>query len=336
MTFTDLSSILNTLYISILAIIITFIICKLYKKFIGLSILDISEYLGGKPLKIIVGMLFVLYFLFTIVIILCRLVNCLRIIYYPMTNLNYIILLIAIADGILCNLKNNAYAKASYIVFPLSVIATIAVFAGNLKNMDFQNVFPVFGKSFDNTFISGIANLFTFGGISYLYFLPSKLKNPGKFSQISLISIALSGLLIIIVVATISLMFNPILVSGPLFPLYTSVRYIEFGTFFQRLDSAFLLIKLISFFSFLGVFSNLVLDITHELTEIADSKPLIYPYVLMTWGVCILIDTYVDLEFFENEIFKFLFFGIVIGTGLIILLSANIKKILNKNGGAYE
>ena len=256
-----------------------------------------------------------------------------------MTNLNYIILLIAIADGILCTLKNNAYSKASFIVFPISAIATIAVFAGNLKNMDFQNVFPIFGKSLDNTFISGITNLFTFGGISYIYFLPSKLKNPNRFSQISIISIVLSSLLILIVVSTILLMFNPILVSGPLFPLYTSVRYIEFGTFFQRLDSAFLLIKLISFFSFLGIFSNLVLDITKELTKISDSKPLIYPYVLMTWGVCILIDNYSNLEYFENEIFKFLFFFIVIGSGILVLLFANIKKDIQKNkytGGTYE
>jgi spore germination protein KB len=307
----------------------------LYRKFIGLSILDISEYLGGKPLKIIVGMLFIFYFLFTIVVILCRLVNCLRIIYYPMTNLNYIILLIAIADGLLCTLKNNAYAKASFVVFPLSVLATLAVFAGNLKNLDFQNIFPIFGKSINNTFISGIANLFTFGGISYLYFLPSKLKNPSKFSKISILSITLSGLIIIIIITTISLMFNPNLVSGPLFPLYTSVRYIEFGTFFQRLDSAFLLIKLISFFSFLGIFSNIVLDITQDLTKIIDVKPLIYPYVLMTWGLCSLIDTYADLDFFENEIFKFLFFSIVIGTGLLILFTANIKKIFSKRS-AYE
>ena len=54
------SSILNTFYISIIAIAITFLICYLYKKFVGLSILDISEFLGGKPLKIIVGILFVI------------------------------------------------------------------------------------------------------------------------------------------------------------------------------------------------------------------------------------------------------------------------------------
>ena len=39
------SSILNVLYISIIAIIFTYIICRLFKNFSGLDIIDISEFL---------------------------------------------------------------------------------------------------------------------------------------------------------------------------------------------------------------------------------------------------------------------------------------------------
>ena len=54
------SSLINTGYISFIALFLTFIICLLYKKFIGISFLDITEFLGGKILKSIVGIFCIL------------------------------------------------------------------------------------------------------------------------------------------------------------------------------------------------------------------------------------------------------------------------------------
>lgn len=325
------SSLINTCTISILALIITTIICILYKKFIGLSILDIAYYLGGNFLRFIVGIIFFIYFLFTIVVLLGKLVNCLQIVYYPMTNTIYTVLLFVIATGIICNLKNNAFSKANFIVLPISLITLILIFAGNTKNFDYQNIFPILGNGIDSTFISGLSNIFAFGGIAYLYFLPSKLKNPDKFFKISICAVILSAIFLLITVAIIVLMFNPELVNGQLFPLYLAVRYIEFGTFFQRLDSAFLLIRIISFLSFMGIITNLCLNIFKDITKIEDTKPIIYPLMLLVFGFTILFTTYYKLEVLQNLVYKILFFGIVVGVGIIILILANLKRNFQKN-----
>ena len=58
------SSLINTGYISFVALALTIIICLLYKKFIGISLLDIAEFLGGKFFKFIVGICFLFYFIF--------------------------------------------------------------------------------------------------------------------------------------------------------------------------------------------------------------------------------------------------------------------------------
>ena len=91
------SSLINTGFISLIAMMLTFTLCILYKKFIGTSFLDITDYLGGKFLKFIVGISFFIYFLFTASIILCKVVNCLQIVYFPMTNISYIVLLFVIS-----------------------------------------------------------------------------------------------------------------------------------------------------------------------------------------------------------------------------------------------
>lgn len=323
------SSLINTGYISIIAMAITFFICLLYKKFIGISFLDITEFLGGKLLKFIVGTIFFLYFLFTASVVLCKAVNCLQIVYYPMTNISYTVLLFIITACIACNLNKNGFLRATYILVPFVFIAIFFIFAGNLKNFNYENIFPVMGNGLDATFLSGAANLFTFGGISYILFLPQNLKRPDKFMYISLISTAISSFILTLVVATIILMFNKNVTSGQLFPLYISVRYIEFGTFFQRLDAAFLLIMNIAICSFLGIYSNLCLGILKDIFSISNVKPLSYPFVLLLYACTIFIDTKFNLEFVQNEIFK-IFFFITVFLGIIILIFANFKRYFSK------
>ena len=59
------ASLLNILYIGMITIIFTSIICYFLNKFPTFDLIDISDYLGGKLLKWIVGILFVGYFIFS-------------------------------------------------------------------------------------------------------------------------------------------------------------------------------------------------------------------------------------------------------------------------------
>ncbi len=321
------SSLINTGYISILALVLTFIICKLYKRFIGISFLDITEFLGGKILKFLVGITFLFYFTFTASIVLCKTVNCLQIVYYPMTHPNYTVLLFAITAGIACNLKNNGFLRATFILVPIVIIAIIFIFVGNLKNFNYENIFPIMGNGWNTTFLEGSTNLFTFGGITYILFLPQNLKRPDKFMSVSIISTIISSALLTFITATIILMFNRNVTSGQLFPLYIAVRYIEFGTFFQRLDSAFLLILNIAICSFLGIYANLCLEIIKEISSISDTKPISFPFVLLLYACTILIDAKFELEFMQNQFLK-VFFFVILTLGLAILILANLKKSL--------
>ncbi len=319
------SSLINTGFISFIAMGLTFIICFLYKKFIGISFLSITEFLGGKYLKVIVGLAFFLYFLFTASVVLCKVVNCLQIVYFPMTNISYTVLLFTISTCIACNLKNNGFLRATFLIVPIVFIAIIFIFTGNFKNFNYQNIFPIMGSGFNETFISGITNLFTFGGIAYILFLPEKLKQPDKLMSISLIATAISSIVLTLIVSTIILMFNNNITSGQLFPLYLSVRYIEFGSFFQRLDSAFILIMNIAVCSFLGIYGNLCINILKEITCISDAKPISYPFSFLLYASTIFIDSKFELEYIQNNVFKTFFF-FTIGLGLIILILSNIKK----------
>ena len=63
-------------------------------------------------------------------------------------------------------------------------------------------------------------------------------------------------------------MFSSESFTNELMPLYSAVRYIEFGTFFQRLDSIFLLIWILSFFCYLGIMFTICTNIFKKTTNL--------------------------------------------------------------------
>ena len=150
----DISSaaLINSIYITILALIITFVITVLYKNFVGYDILDISETIGGKVLKIIIGIIYMLYFVLLSSIILRKISDCLQIIYYPMTNIVYIIVLFIIATGIICSFKNHGIFKANKIfsiiisIVPVcSLICGVCIYGNALGyKVNVENIMPVF------------------------------------------------------------------------------------------------------------------------------------------------------------------------------------------------
>lgn len=320
------SSLINAIFISSIAIFITFIICKLFKNFAGEDLLDISRFLGGHTLQFIVGIIFITYFTFITSILLRKICDCLQIIYYPMTNLIFILLLFIISAGIISHFRNGSIFKSTLIIFPLLFIAIILIFVGNSKNFTFKNISPVLGNGTNATFITGSTNLFAFTGLSFLYFLPSHLINQDKFKKIAISSVILTSIFLILTIANIVFMFSDTLSSSELFPLYISVRYIEFGTFFQRMDSAFLLICTLSFISHLTLSTNICINIFKKISNLSDSKPIIYPYLLCVFAVALTIKHNTTLQFLENNVFKILFFAITIAFAFIILILANLKK----------
>ena len=102
------SALLNTIYVSIIALILSYIIYVLLKKFPTFDILDISNFLGGKILKTIVAILFLAYFIFFSATLLKNFVYALQIIYYPNTNTFFIVITFLIAAVFVCHLKYNA------------------------------------------------------------------------------------------------------------------------------------------------------------------------------------------------------------------------------------
>lgn len=328
---TKSASIINLIYVSILAILISCFIVKLLKGFAGQDIIDISEYLGGKIFKTIIGIIFISYFLISSSILLRNFCESLKIIYYPMTNIVFILSLFIIATCFANRLDFNASLKTNLLIIPLVLASMIFLFFANMNKFVPQRIFPILGDGIFNTFVLGLSNLASFGGIAYLYFIPPYLKEPEKMKKIALVSIGITAIYLILCVATLLFMFSFFIDTNEITPLYNATRYIEFGSFFQRLESVFLLIWILAFACYLSIVSKFAMSIFKKLTNIETKKPLIDIFCILILGISLIPKNYAISQKFETNIYPYLVLGIVYFLGISILLLANLLKRKQKH-----
>ena len=243
-----------------------------------------------------------------------------------MTDLIFIISIFIISVPIACTLKENSVFKANLAIVPIVMLSVVFLFIANSKYFHIENVYPIFGNGINETFGTGLTNLFAFGGIATLYFLPPLLKNQKQFKKVSLISVIISAVYFILTIATILFMFSPTAFTNELMPLYSAVRYIEFGTFFERQDSLFLLIWILSFFCYLGVVFNICTNVFKKITNIKNDKLIGFPLALLALGCSLLPKNASVTNFLEDTVYRYIFLIFPIGVYFIVLLLAIFKK----------
>jgi spore germination protein (amino acid permease) len=324
------ASLLNILYIGIITVIFISVICYFLNKFPTLDLIDISEYLGGKVLKWLIGLLFVGYFIFFAGILLNIFSTFLEITHFQSVKAIYVVGLFVIAAIVGCIMRHNAIYRANFIIFPLLIISTLFIFIANYRYFEFEKMYPILGNGLFTTFVAGLSNIFAFQGLAYIYFIPSQLKEPNRLKKIAITSVILSCLFLLISVAIILFMFNGFVETDELLPLYSAVKYIEFGSFFQKLDSAFVLIWIIAFISYLSFALKFSSNILKKLTNIENENIFTYLLGISLFFVATWPQNYAFSIFLADTVYKYAFFILIIGISLLILFSATLKQKIRK------
>ena len=323
---TKSATLLNIIYNTIIVLFIILLVCKLFKKFPGLDLLDISKFLGGNVLENIVGGLFIAYFIISSSMMLRNFCEGLVVVYYPLTSYILIILMFIISIALVNRLSFNATLNTASIIFPLVLISVVLLFCGNLDNFSFRRIYPILGDGFYNTFILGLRNIGAFGGICYLYFLPPMLKEPEKFKKIAVISVIFTGIFIFLCVATLLFMFSFFITTDEIMPLFSAARHIEFSSFFQRFESIFLLIWIISFCCYLSITCKFSTHIFNKMFNLSDMRPVLNIFTILIFGISLLPKNYAVSNLFETNIYRYLRIAVGFILGITILILANLKK----------
>ena len=140
----------------------------------------------------------------------------------------------------------------------------------------------------------------------------------------------MSGLILFISVTALILIF-PFATGGEgILSIYMITRSIQFGTFFQRVDAFFILIWVLTFFSYLSVIFAFTLKITNKNLKTQNSNIPAFLIGLGVFIVTLIPQNIAQIRFAENVIYKYVCLIIVFGMSFAILLLGYLKK--NKKG----
>lgn len=317
---------LNVIYITVLAVIIFLVFNKLFSSFQGKDILDVAEFVGGSILKKVVSIIYTLYFIFTCGILLLNFANTLKTIYLQDMPTSLICLVFILIALIANQFGFKNVSRTNAIILPFIVVAILIIFFALSVRFVPERFFPVLGYGVNNTFILGATNIFAFGQIILLFLLRSHHKEPKDTKKIGLTSIILSGLILFISVTALILIF-PFATGGEgILSIYMITRSIQFGTFFQRVDAFFILIWVLTFFSYLSVIFAFTLKITNKNLKTQNSNIPAFLIGLGVFIVTLIPQNIAQIRFAENVIYKYVCLIIVFGMSFAILLLGYLKK----------
>lgn len=330
LTLTGTSTILNIIYISILTFIMFFIVEKIFKVFPNSDIIDICEFLGGKPLKIIYSIGFVIYSSIISSLMIRIFSESLSLIYFSNVNIELIILTFVIACTILTLLGFKVITRITLIFVPFILISMVIIFFTSASDFVIERALPIFGYGIENTFLTGTSNLFAFSSIIIIFFLKPFIDD-NKFKKVGFISIGIFAIYLLISISSLLFLIPSISEINTMLSVYVLARRISLGEFIQRIDALFILVWTISIFSYLAVTMHFSLKSFQKATNIKNCTPMVYSISALIFAISLIPRNISETTFFENVIYRYASLIVVFGFTFLILILAYFKKKYLKN-----
>ena len=316
---------ISIIFTCIIALLLTIFLCKLFKKFPNEDIIDIAKYVGKKPLQILIGGTFLVFFTIIIITVIYEFSNLLQMAYFPNTPISLILLCFLFAMGLANKVGFKSIIKTNTIVIVLILVSLIVILGGTIKNLDLNRLHPILGENIFKTLIGDSQNIFAYGGLIYLLFLMNLLKNKKDFSKVAIISIVISGLFLLFTTVTLLALFPFITNSEELMSMYLLTRYIKISNFLERTDAIFIFLWIISAFSYLSISLMYMINIFKKITNCKESINFSYSFLGILFALIILFQNQTSFKILESVVYKYLFFALL-AISLIILIIANIKR----------
>lgn len=316
---------INVIFLGIIILIFGILVCKLFDPFMGKDLLDVSEYLGGKPLKFIIGFAYLSLFLIIPGTILQYFAGTLKILYYNDTP-NFVLLIIFLVAAVIATKTGmNSISRVNLVIVPILIISIAVLFLSSWKLFQVERLFPILGYGIDATFFTGLSNLFAFGGIALIYFIMPILKNYGDFKKITITSIIISSIFLLFSVLSLLLAFPILDNTTETLSIYSLARMIEYGRFFQRIDTLFVFVWIFSAFSHLSIALAISLYIFKKLFNIKNPRALASCFATIVFGVSLISYNIAIARFMQLGLYRYYELILVFSISFGILLLANWK-----------
>lgn len=318
-------TIINILYVSLIALITCIIFSKLIKNFPSDDIIDISEKVGGNSFKFIISLIFIAFFIVLILIAIADFSYLLKCIYFQNAPLTFIIIFFILA-ALFANLNGfNSIKKICTMIIPILIYTFIIVFFKSIPNIALDDFTPILGYSYTSTFQNGLLNLFFFNFIILYLFIMPLLKKKNDINKIIFTSFSINIFTLIISVISLIAVFTAHINSSNINALYFLTRTIKLSNFVEQVDAIYVFVWILSMLAYISLLLFLITHILNKLFHFKDQKQLSYPILSIIIGLSLIFVELSDITFLEETIFRYSSIIITFGISFIILILGNMK-----------
>lgn len=286
---------IQTIYVSLISLILYFITIKIYEKAGMKGILEISEQVGKKPLKIIVGIVLILIFTANVTVTMRSFPESVKNTLLPLTPMEIITTMLAVAIAVSAFAGIFSLSRIHSIYIPFAGIILVVLLVMLIPYMNVTNIAPLFGKGTYNIIISGLDGLSIFSDILMLFVLIPFCKNFNEVKKGGGYAILISAAVSCVIVFFYNMIYANPVAQEFIFPVYQMTRLIRIGEFFQRLDAFFEFIWSIAMMLYAGVYLYAICFIFKSIFDLKYTKELILPFIVIISCISFIPSSIVDL-----------------------------------------
>ncbi len=321
-----------TLYNCALAFIMLTILIVLYKKFEGKDILDIAQIAGGRPLKILTGIVIAFYSYIYGAEVLRQFSEDMKVVSLPITPLSFIMILFL--SGVIagCFFGIEAIIRYQSIVVPVIATGYIIILASIIPKIDITNITPIFGTGLNDIFVRGFSRVSIFSEIAILFLISPYLGGYKNVRSIGYTAIGLSSAFFTLGSLIYILVFPYPQSLESFLPIYQMSRLIDLGRFFRRIEPVFVFIWAMAALANITSLFYFTVYTFSKTFDIKYLRPLILPFAVIILSITFIpSDIHSVIEITRNVFSRIAWIMTFAFTGLILLI-AHFRKSKNEEG----
>ncbi len=314
------------IYISILSFIIFDIIIKLYSKFEGKDLIDIGEYIGGKIGRIIIGLPILAFLAVIMATILREFSENMKIIALKYTPISIVSLFFMVGIVVGAYVGIEAIARFSGILVPVIAAAYFSIIIGVSPYFRLSRIAPWLGSGAYDIFVKGIPKISVYAGLIAPILLYPFIQTKKDFKRVSRWSIIISAIIFTTGVLTFSLVYQYPTGTESFLPIYQLSRLIDYGRFFQRVESIFVFVWGAAALLHLSTLFFLIMHIFKKTFMLKYHRPLIGPIGIIIFTISLMPQSLLSTINLEVGYFRNFAWTITFLLPIIVLLIAHSVK----------
>lgn len=294
---------IQAIYVSLIAAAVYMVTWSMQRG--NKNVIQLAEKTGGKPLKIIVGMIVFAVLIINFMPIIRIFPETVKIALLHDFNVNVIIAVFLLAIGVGAYIGIESMARINYMFLPVAAVVFAVFLLLLIPNYHFYNLMPLFGEGFKSIFADGFHGISLFSDILVLNILLPYCKNTESAKKSGIMAIVISAVVSVVILVSYCMIYPFPASKEFMIPVYQLARVIHISSFFSRFEAIFQFIWSIIILLYSGAYIYTLCYVFQITFSLKFYKPLIFPVILICGTAAMLPDSLVDLirtEKIENII----------------------------------